>query len=51
MVDMSFITSFSILLVMLVTAVLFVYARLRSSGGSYETHGHLDLRAGDEGAD
>ena len=42
---------FSLLLVMLVSAVLFVYTWLLSHGTSALVHGHLDSMAGEEGED
>lgn len=49
MTGMSFGVSFSLLLVIVVSTVLFVYTWLRSHGVSYMTHGRVDSMAGDEG--
>ena len=46
-----FSTSFSLLLVTLVSAIFFVYIRLRSHGVENMTHFHVDGMAGDEGND
>ncbi len=44
-------TKFSLLLVVLVSTVLFVYTWLRTHGVSHMTNVHVDSRAGDEGED
>lgn len=46
-----FSTTVSLLLVMLVTTVLFVYVWLKSHGIDHMTHPHVDEMAGDEGED
>ena len=47
-------TGFSVLFVMLVSAILFVYIWLQSHGVAHMTHfhqAHVDTMAGDEGED
>ena len=44
-------TKVSLLLVMSVSAILFVYIWLQSHGVEHMTHVHVDKMAGDEGED
>ncbi|MCM2359431.1 MAG: hypothetical protein NDI77_14875 [Geobacteraceae bacterium] len=44
-------TTVSLLLVMSVSAILFVYVWLQSHGIEHMTHPHVDKMAGDEGDD
>ena len=44
-------TTSSLILIMLVSAILFVYTWLRSHGDTHMTHPHVDKMAGDEGDD
>jgi hypothetical protein len=43
--------NFSLFLVFLTLVVLFVWTWLSTHGISHITHGHVDMRAGDEGED
>ena len=49
MTGMAFGVSFSLLIVMLVSTVLFVYTWLSSHGFTYTGSSNLDSKAGDEG--
>jgi hypothetical protein len=51
MTGMSIGVSFSLLIVMLISTVLFVYTWLSSHGFTYRGSSHLDSMAGDEGED
>ena len=51
MTGMYFGAFFSLLIIMLVATVLFIYTWLQSHGVGHTSHGHLDLTAGDEGED
>ena len=44
-------TFFSLLIVMLTSAVIFAYTWLQSHGVPHLSQGHLDMMAGDEGED